>query len=57
MGEVKSNGSGGFEVSGSLHEITNIDPKLNIYHDCNDWKVCNKIHPSLNKRGHEFQKL
>uniref|UniRef100_A0A915E729 Transthyretin-like protein 5 n=1 Tax=Ditylenchus dipsaci TaxID=166011 RepID=A0A915E729_9BILA len=32
----KTDRSGHFELEGYTHEITTIDPKLNIYHDCND---------------------
>ena len=27
---------GNFELQGSTREMTNIDPRLKIYHDCND---------------------
>uniref|UniRef100_A0A914NLH8 Transthyretin-like protein 5 n=1 Tax=Meloidogyne incognita TaxID=6306 RepID=A0A914NLH8_MELIC len=27
---------GYFKLEGHTHEITDIDPKLNVYHDCND---------------------
>ena len=36
MGESKTRGDGTFEVQGSSHEFTSIDPKINIYHDCDD---------------------
>jgi hypothetical protein len=36
MGETKSRGDGTFELQGSSHEFTSIDPKINIYHDCDD---------------------
>ena len=36
MGSTKTDGQGRFEVSGYTSEFTPIDPKLNIYHDCND---------------------
>uniref|UniRef100_A0A915CFZ1 Transthyretin-like protein 5 n=1 Tax=Parascaris univalens TaxID=6257 RepID=A0A915CFZ1_PARUN len=43
MGETKSDSNGRFEVSGSNAEFTTIDPKINIYHDCNDgWKPCQR---------------
>ncbi|VDN30241.1 unnamed protein product [Gongylonema pulchrum] len=42
MGEAKSDSQGNFEVSGYIHEMSPIDPKINIYHDCNDgWKASN----------------
>ncbi|VDN33998.1 unnamed protein product [Gongylonema pulchrum] len=31
--------NGMFTLSGTVDEITTIDPKLNIYHDCDDWLV------------------
>ncbi|MFH4975593.1 hypothetical protein AB6A40_002302 [Gnathostoma spinigerum] len=35
--------NGAFVVSGSVDERSPIDPKLNIYHDCNDgWKPCQR---------------
>lgn len=36
MDKGYSNSNGSFELSGHVDEITPIDPKLNIYHDCND---------------------
>lgn len=36
MASGKTNGNGDFEISGHEDEVTPIDPKLNIYHDCND---------------------
>uniref|UniRef100_A0A915Q040 Transthyretin/hydroxyisourate hydrolase domain-containing protein n=1 Tax=Setaria digitata TaxID=48799 RepID=A0A915Q040_9BILA len=43
MGETKSDSQGNFEVSGYIHEMSPIDPKINIYHDCNDsWKPCQR---------------
>ncbi|MCP9258912.1 Transthyretin-like protein 5 [Dirofilaria immitis] len=36
MGETKSDSQGNFEVSGYIREMSPIDPKINIYHDCND---------------------
>lgn len=40
MGETITDSQGFFEISGSNAEMTPIDPKINIYHDCNDgWWV------------------
>lgn len=40
MAEGKTDKDGYFRISGSIKEFTTIDPKLNIYHDCNDgWMV------------------
>uniref|UniRef100_A0A915PDT7 Transthyretin/hydroxyisourate hydrolase domain-containing protein n=1 Tax=Setaria digitata TaxID=48799 RepID=A0A915PDT7_9BILA len=40
MAKTKTDRNGHFRISGSISEITSIDPKLNIYHDCNDgWIV------------------
>ncbi|CAD6187815.1 unnamed protein product [Caenorhabditis auriculariae] len=36
MASGKTNANGEFEISGHEDEMTPIDPKLNIYHDCND---------------------
>ncbi|KHJ94762.1 Transthyretin-like family protein [Oesophagostomum dentatum] len=42
MDEKRTNSTGGFYLSGSKKEITNIDPKLNIYHKCNYKGLCYK---------------
>ncbi|VDM92085.1 unnamed protein product [Litomosoides sigmodontis] len=36
MAEGKSDSHGHFELKGHTSEITTIDPKLNVYHDCED---------------------
>lgn len=36
MASGKTDSSGHFELQGYTYEFTTIDPKLNIYHDCND---------------------
>uniref|UniRef100_A0A1I7Z656 Transthyretin-like family protein n=1 Tax=Steinernema glaseri TaxID=37863 RepID=A0A1I7Z656_9BILA len=36
MAEGKSDSQGKFEIKGHTSEFTPIDPKLNVYHDCND---------------------
>ncbi|EJD73761.1 hypothetical protein LOAG_18835 [Loa loa] len=36
MGETRTDSKGNFELSGYIHEMSPIDPKINIYHDCND---------------------
>ncbi|CAJ0576291.1 unnamed protein product, partial [Mesorhabditis spiculigera] len=36
LGDSKSDSSGYFQASGHAREIFKIDPKFNIYHDCND---------------------
>ncbi|KAI6177080.1 Transthyretin-like protein 5 [Aphelenchoides bicaudatus] len=36
MGETKTDSDGHFEVSGHSSEFSTIDPKINIYHDCED---------------------
>ncbi|KAH7722597.1 transthyretin-like protein 1 precursor [Aphelenchoides avenae] len=36
MAEGKTDSEGHFELEGFTHEFTTIDPKLNIYHDCED---------------------
>ncbi|CAD5233439.1 unnamed protein product [Bursaphelenchus xylophilus] len=34
IGETKTGKDGAFEISGDAHEITNITPKINVYHKC-----------------------
>lgn len=36
MAEGKTDKNGYFQIEGYTDEFTTIDPKLNIYHDCND---------------------
>ncbi|KAK6043900.1 Transthyretin-like family protein [Cooperia oncophora] len=36
MAGGKTDSSGHFEISGHASEFTSIEPKLNIYHDCDD---------------------
>uniref|UniRef100_A0AC34F5T6 Transthyretin-like family protein n=1 Tax=Panagrolaimus sp. ES5 TaxID=591445 RepID=A0AC34F5T6_9BILA len=36
MGSTRTDSEGRFEISGHADELTPIDPKLNIYTDCND---------------------
>lgn len=36
MDSGKSDGEGRFSLAGHTSEFTPIDPKLNIYHDCDD---------------------
>uniref|UniRef100_A0A914X7B8 Uncharacterized protein n=1 Tax=Plectus sambesii TaxID=2011161 RepID=A0A914X7B8_9BILA len=33
---------GRFNVSGGTHETSSIDPRLKIYHDCDDWLFCQR---------------
>ncbi|CAD5210890.1 unnamed protein product [Bursaphelenchus okinawaensis] len=35
MGKSQSDASGIFKVEGTANEVTNIQPKLNVYHRCN----------------------
>ncbi|TMS33732.1 hypothetical protein L596_001436 [Steinernema carpocapsae] len=39
MAEGRSNADGEFDLQGNETEWTTIDPKLNIYHNCNDENV------------------
>lgn len=39
MGKTETNPNGEFFVEGSESEILKIDPKVNVYHDCNDLLV------------------
>jgi hypothetical protein len=36
MDETTTDNQGFFSVSGHTDELTTIDPKINVYHDCND---------------------
>ncbi|CAI5453319.1 unnamed protein product [Caenorhabditis angaria] len=40
LDEMYTDASGSFHVSGSKTEITNIDPKVNIYHRCDRTAPC-----------------
>uniref|UniRef100_A0A7E5A0V8 Transthyretin-like family protein n=1 Tax=Panagrellus redivivus TaxID=6233 RepID=A0A7E5A0V8_PANRE len=42
MGKTKTDSNGYFRVSGHTDEFTPIDPKVNIYHDCNDRLPCQR---------------
>ncbi|EJW72577.1 hypothetical protein WUBG_16516 [Wuchereria bancrofti] len=43
MGETVTDSRGFFEITGRNAEVTPIDPKINIYHDCNDgWWPCQR---------------
>lgn len=51
MGETITDSRGYFEISGYNAEMTPIDPKVNIYHDCNDgWWVGLLIRKSFLKK-------
>lgn len=39
MATGKTDSEGRFELKGNSHEFTTIDPKVNIYHDCEDLLV------------------
>ncbi|KAI1709753.1 transthyretin-like family domain-containing protein [Ditylenchus destructor] len=43
LDDGKTDARGYFELSGATREISTIDPKLYVYHDCNDgWKPCQR---------------
>ncbi|KAK6752809.1 hypothetical protein RB195_003920 [Necator americanus] len=42
MDEGRTDLTGCFTLYGTEREITNIDPKVNIYHKCNYWGPCYK---------------
>ncbi|CAD5205826.1 unnamed protein product [Bursaphelenchus okinawaensis] len=43
MGKTTSDKDGYFELQGYSDEISSIDPKINIYHDCDDgWTPCQR---------------
>ncbi len=44
MADGYTDARGYFQLSGTAREVSTIDPKLYIYHDCNDgWKVSNEL--------------
>ncbi|CAJ0962191.1 unnamed protein product, partial [Mesorhabditis belari] len=51
LGSSKSDADGSYAASGHAREILSIDPKINIYHDCNDGtKPCQrKFHIKIPK--------
>ncbi|GMT21307.1 hypothetical protein PFISCL1PPCAC_12604, partial [Pristionchus fissidentatus] len=42
MDSGKTDSDGHFSLSGHVDEFTTIDPKINIYHDCDDWLPCQR---------------
>ncbi|VDO38319.1 unnamed protein product [Brugia timori] len=43
MAKGRTDSKGHFRISGYTNEVSTIDPKLNIYHDCNDnWIPCQR---------------
>ncbi|GMT19227.1 hypothetical protein PFISCL1PPCAC_10524, partial [Pristionchus fissidentatus] len=42
LDQMDSKADGTFELNGHTEEVTNIDPKLNIYHDCEDFLPCQR---------------
>ncbi|KAH7711832.1 hypothetical protein AAVH_20824, partial [Aphelenchoides avenae] len=38
----RTDAQGNFQISGTANEFTRITPKFNIYHDCEDWKPCQR---------------
>jgi hypothetical protein len=38
-----TNALGFFNISGTEKELTSIDPKLKVYHDCNNVLVCQSV--------------
>ncbi len=42
LAEGHTDSDGYFKLSGSTCEMTTIDPKVYIYHDCNDWLPCQR---------------
>ena len=43
MDSTTTDSEGNFKLSGSADEITSIEPKINIYHDCNDGIKVNNL--------------
>ncbi|VDN27082.1 unnamed protein product [Gongylonema pulchrum] len=46
MAKGKTDSQGHFRISGHINEISPIDPKINIYHDCNDGYISSGKVPS-----------
>ncbi|KHN73971.1 Transthyretin-like protein 5 [Toxocara canis] len=42
MAKGKTDARGFFQLEGHTDEFSTIDPKLNIYHDCNDHLPCQR---------------
>ncbi|KAI1705498.1 transthyretin-like family domain-containing protein [Ditylenchus destructor] len=42
MASGQTDSEGMYQISGHAHEVSRITPKLNIYHDCNDWMPCQR---------------
>ncbi|KAH7719457.1 CRE-TTR-8 protein [Aphelenchoides avenae] len=42
IAQGRTDGQGYFEISGTANEVSRITPKFNIYHDCDDWKPCQR---------------
>ncbi|KAI6192090.1 Transthyretin-like family-containing protein [Aphelenchoides bicaudatus] len=42
MQKTHTDQDGYFELYGHSHEFSSIDPKINIYHDCDDWLPCQR---------------
>jgi hypothetical protein len=43
MAEGVTDSQGRFQLTGHTTEMTDIDPKLNIYHDCKDETIVRKL--------------
>lgn len=44
MSEMKTKRDGNFRLDGTTDEMTDIDPQLKIYHDCDDGIKVKKKH-------------
>ncbi|KAF8354575.1 hypothetical protein PRIPAC_96198 [Pristionchus pacificus] len=42
MDSGKTDADGRFSLAGHVDEFTTIDPKINVYHDCDDWLPCQR---------------
>uniref|UniRef100_A0A7E4ZVN5 Transthyretin-like family protein n=1 Tax=Panagrellus redivivus TaxID=6233 RepID=A0A7E4ZVN5_PANRE len=42
MAETKTDANGRFQLAGKAKEWTTINPRLNVYHDCNDRLPCQR---------------
>jgi len=42
MGEKRTSSNGEFLIDGKTSEVGTIEPMLKIYHNCHDWKPCDR---------------
>lgn len=47
MDEKRTTANGDFTLDGEESELTNIDPQVNVYHDCNDGAKVKKFYSNF----------